>query len=207
MLEFLPRSQTDWSITPEMTVLLGEPSITSDYSSILSQGHRQERGGGGCFGRNPFSFLIGFQVGMNEYTASLFAYCSTSVSWNEKKSIITERRRSLLEVPCAFIYQSVYATGWDWHGRDVNEGPIFSHKEVLESGGLLDAKFQRNMSSRSAFPTDLSPHTIKNVYSHRVLKEETLLCFWSANKAFPDCTGTGKLSHWTPIFKLSTNRK
>ena len=36
-------------------------------------------------------------------------------------------------------------------------------------------KYLRNLSARNAFPIDISPPTIRNVYSNGALEEETLL--------------------------------
>ena len=123
---------------------------------------------------------------------------------------ITERRRSLLEVPCTFIvtYPSVSLSVHRSQGtmKEDERKSNFSQRNRLSVEVVRTLVAKKSVQQKCLSYRLLSSCHCKCI-QRRALEEKTLLCFWSAKMAFTDGTGAGKQSHWTPILTQCTNRK
>ena len=136
------------------------------------------------------------------------------------KYYTAKRGRGLLEVPCAFNYNTpaflsvclsvcLSVRQWDHHeGRGI-DFQFLSKKNRLALAGAL------NFISRKSVHKKCSSFRLFS-YCHlecmecQVFEEEILLSCnscWSAAVAFPDGTGVGKLLRWTQVFTQCSNWK
>ena len=103
--------------------------------------------------------------------------------------------------------QSVYlcvAHSAPW--REVNGGLIFSQKNRLSVEVVRTLLAKKSVQQKCLSCRLFSSRRYKYI-QRQALEEKTLPCFWSAKMAFPDGTGTGKQSRWTPILMQCTNWK